>query len=374
MKVLSAPERVTLNLTNQCNLLCRYCAVSSTKNAPGDLSSENWISIIDELAQIKVFQLVISGGEPFLRQDLLAIIKHIARHSFRLAINTNATLIQENIAAYLRDYNRLNYIQVSLDGPDAASHDRIRGKGSFKRLVTGIKMLSHYDIPFYFFVVVHQKNHKHIEDIIQFAYDTGAYQVAFSPIVPQGSALKHLKDLWLSFEEGKAVEAELRRLKRLHPDLVGGTLMQGIEWMDEISEIAAEEEFDRESNYISSCGGSISECAIRPDGEVIPCDRLWEYGVGNMREESFQNIWLHGEGFKKFRQRYQRRIDSFSECRNCRYTGVCRGGCPATAFGLGKGVEGWDPLSCYQVFRGHKKNTIFSSRYYEAASNAWNRP
>ena len=190
------------------------------------------------------------------------------------------------------------------------------------------------------------------------------------PIVPQGNALKHLKELMLSFEEGKTVEAELRQLKRLHPNLVGGTLMQGIEWMDEISEIATEKELDGVSNYITSCGGSISECAIRPDGEVIPCDRLWEYGVGNVKEESFQKIWLHGEGFSKFRERYKQRIDSFAECCNCSYISVCRGGCPATSFGLGKGINGWDPLSCYQVFRGHKKNSIFNSRYYETASNA----
>lgn len=370
MKVISAPEKVTLNLTNRCNLQCQYCAVSSTKNAPGDLSFENWKSIIDELARIKVFQLVISGGEPFLRKDLLAILKHIAQYPFRIAINTNATLIQENIATHLGRSRRLNYVQVSLDGPDAACHDRIRGKGSFKQLLAGIRMLRRYDIPFYFFVVVHQKNRKRMGDIIRFAIDSGAYRVAFSPIVPQGSALSHLKELMLSFEEEKSVEAELRHLKRTNPQLVGGTLIQAFEWMDQISQIAAEEKPDREANCITSCGGSISECAIRPDGEVIPCDRLWEYTVGNVKEVSFQNIWMHGEGFKKFRERYQRRVDSFAECRNCRYTNVCRGGCPATAFGLGFGIDGWDPLSCYMVFRGRKENTIFSSGYYENASNA----
>ena len=330
---------------------------------------DSWKSIIDELARIKVFHLIISGGEPFLSKDLLAIVKHIIRHPFRLAINTNATLLNENIVTYLSRLSRLNYIQVSLDGPDATSHDQIRGKGSFEKLLSGIKMLRRHAIPFYFFVVVHRKNRKYMVDIIQFAKDNGAYQVAFSPIVPQGSALNHLKELMLSFEEGKVVDAELRQLKQSNPNLVGGTMMQGLEWMDQTSKISVHKESVSEPNYITSCGGSISECAIRPDGEVIPCDRLWEYGVGNVTKESFQYIWLHGEGFKKFRQRYQRRIDSFTECRGCRYTDVCRGGCPATAFGLGNGVEGWDPLSCYQVFRGRKKNTLFSSRYYEAASN-----
>lgn len=358
MKVLSAPEKVTLNLTNRCNLNCLYCAVSATKNAPGDLALEQWQSIIDELARIKVFHLAISGGEPFLCRSFLSILAHIHRHPFRVSINTNATRMDEKILSYLSCSKRLDYIQVSLDGPNAEVHDQIRGRGSFKKLVSGVDLLRSYDIPFYYYVVVHKRNHRHLGAIIHFCRSTGASQVAFSTLVPQGNALGHLNDLLLPYDNQKQVEDEMRRLQNRYPHFVGGTLMQAIDWMDEISGMAGSRSAAGGVNTITSCGGSISECAIRPDGGVIPCDRLWNYTVGNVKEDSLQFIWRHGQGFKKFRERYRRRIDSFAECRGCAYTDLCRGGCPATPYGLGKGIDGWDPLSCYRVFVGEKESTI----------------
>jgi SynChlorMet cassette radical SAM/SPASM protein ScmE len=358
MKVLSAPERITLNITNRCNLACRYCAVSSTKNAAGDLTLAEWTSVIDELARIKVFQLLISGGEPFLRDDFTDILKCITRHPVRIAVNTNGTRLRKDVLAHLAESGRLNYVQVSLDGPNAAVHDALRGSGSFAMLCKGIDRLQRYQIPFHFFVVVHRLNFRHLEEIVRFAQNCGAKRTAFSALLPQGSAIDHLNELMLTFKEKKQVEMDLRRLRRKYPRRVGGTLMQSIDWMDQISELDFEKQPPRQANRVTSCGGSVTECAIRPEGWVIPCDRLWEYTVGNVRDLPFQDIWLHSEGFRKFRERYQRRMDDFEECRGCVYTDVCKGGCPATAYGLGKGINAWDPLSCYQVFCGRKESTL----------------
>lgn len=192
MKLLSAPERVTLNITNRCNLTCRYCAVSGTKNAPGDLSLKQWVSVVDEMARIKVFQVVISGGEPFLRDDFLQILERIARYPMRIAINTNGTCMREDIIAFLVKTGRLNYIPVSLDGHNPTVHDRLRGKGSFDRLSAGVNLLQRHRIPFHFFVVVNRLNFQHLEKIVRFARQCGANQAAFSAMLPRGSGLNNM--------------------------------------------------------------------------------------------------------------------------------------------------------------------------------------
>jgi SynChlorMet cassette radical SAM/SPASM protein ScmE len=358
MKVFSAPQKVTLNITNRCNLNCLYCAVSSTKNAPGDLTLAEWKAVVDELALIKVFHLLISGGEPFVRSDFAAILKHILQLPFRISINTNGTRIDKDAVLLLAETNRLDNIQISLDGPNAKIHDYIRGHGSFGNIMQGIRLLQQYKIPFSFFVVVCRNNLKHLKQIVLFSKKVGAAQIAFCNLLPQGSAIKHFKDLNLSFGEQKEAEAELRRLKKSFPALVGGSLVQTIERMDAISGIPASEHTPEVANKITSCGGSISECSIRPEGWVIPCDRLWGYKVGNVKEDTFQSIWLHSEGFRNFRTRYSLRLDSFEECKNCLYTDVCKGGCPAMPYNLGKGIDGWDPLSCYKVFSGQKKISL----------------
>ncbi len=354
MKVFSAPQKVNLNITNRCNLNCVYCAVSATKNAPGDLSLDEWKAVVDELAQIKVFHLLISGGEPFIRPDFASILKYILQLPFRISINTNGTCMDEDAVLLLAETNRLDNIQISLDGHNAKIHDYIRGKGSFGKMMQGIQLLQQYEIPFSFFVVVCRNNFEHLKEIVLFSKKVGAAQIAFCNLLPQGSAIKHFKDLNLSFGEQKHAEAQLRRLKKSYPDLVGGSLVQTIEWMNAISRTPPTEQTPKIPNKITSCGGSISECSIRPEGWVIPCDRLWDCKVGNVREDSFQSIWLHSEGFRNFRMRYSRRLDSFEECKNCIYTGVCKGGCPAIPFNLGRGIDGWDPLSCYQVYSGQK--------------------
>jgi SynChlorMet cassette radical SAM/SPASM protein ScmE len=358
MNILSAPERVTLNITNRCNLACRYCAVAATKNAAGDLSLAQWVEVIDELARIKVFQILISGGEPFLREDFLEILRRIVSHPMRVAVNSNGTRLTEDVLAFLADSGRLNFIQVSLDGAEAAVHDVLRGQGAFAMLCKGIDRLVRHAIPFHFFVVVNRLNFRHLEEIVRFALDAGARQVAFSTLLPLGRALQDLDALMLSYAEQKQTEETLRRLRHKYPQAVGGTLVQTIEWMDGIANLTGEKTAPVQANRISSCGGSVSECAIRPEGWVIPCDRLWDYTVGNVRQSSFQDIWLHAEGFRKFRKRFAQRMDDFEECRGCLFTDICRGGCPATAYGLGRGINAWDPLSCYWVFAGRRHSTI----------------
>jgi SynChlorMet cassette radical SAM/SPASM protein ScmE len=334
--------------------------VSSTKNAPGDLSLEEWKDVIDELARIKVFNLLISGGEPFIRKDFPQIIQHILHYHFRISINTNGTLFNKEILSLLSGSCRMDDVQISLDGVEPDCHDMIRGKGSFEKMLNGAKQLRQWEIPFSFFVVVCKNNKNQIDKIVRFAEKVGASRISFSSLLPQGSALSHLDDLFLSFEEQKDVDARLRKLKEEYPQLVGGSLMDGIEMMDTISKQDISFDSSGRPQRITSCSGSVKECSIRPDGWVIPCDRLWDFTVGNVKEEPFQSIWLHSEGFRYFRKRYSRGMDFFKECKDCEYTNICRGGCPAVPFNMGRGIEGWDPLSCFKVFTGQKKSYLKS--------------
>jgi radical SAM protein with 4Fe4S-binding SPASM domain len=228
----------------------------------------------------------------------------------------------------------------------------------FDKLLNGIEILRSMNITFTFFVVVCRNNKDHLAEIVEFARSTGASQITFSSLLPQGGALDHLDDLFLTFEEEKRVVSEMRRLIKIYPELVGGSLVQGIRMMDRVSQIDLSELSSSFARRITSCGGSVTECSIRPEGWVIPCDRLWDYRVGNVKDETFQDIWLHSNGFRQFRMRYSRTMDSFAECQGCQYTPVCKGGCPAVPYNTGKGIEGWDPHSCYRVFTGEKESYI----------------
>lgn len=358
MKIPSAPHKVTLNITNRCNLECLYCGVSSSKNAPGDMRLEAWKKVINELAGLKVFNLVISGGEPFARPDFFDILKHILRYHFRVSINTNGTLLNDNVLSLVSESNRFDNIQVSLDGHNSAIHDFIRGQGTFQNTINGLKMLQRWNIPFRLFIVVNRNNKDYLEEIVGFSKHIAAAKVILSPLVPQGSALSHLDDLFLTLKEHQKVASKLRRLKEKYPKFIGGSFMQIIEENDRILKIPLDKKKPVNTNKITSCGGSVTECAIRPDGGVIPCDRLWDYIVGNVEQQSFKSIWLNSTELRKFRKRFSRYMDSFEECKGCRFVDECKGGCPAIPYNMGKGVDGWDPLSCFLVYMGKKKSYV----------------
>jgi sulfatase maturation enzyme AslB (radical SAM superfamily) len=120
------------NITYKCNLRCRHCHSSFGSPLENELTTEEIIAVIKESSQFEGCKLVISGGEPFCRDDIFQILE-AASDSFkgRVLVITNGTLIDDEKAKALADINVV--VQVSLEGPDEESNDAIRGKGVFKK-------------------------------------------------------------------------------------------------------------------------------------------------------------------------------------------------------------------------------------------------
>lgn len=127
---LDAPTIVGLDITSKCNLKCKHC-FQNERILHNELKEKEWIRVIHELRDMKVYQIYIMGGEPFLRSDIISILKEIKKYNMTLSINTNATLITTQTADELSRIldPRFDYIQVSLDGATKEINDSIRGKG-----------------------------------------------------------------------------------------------------------------------------------------------------------------------------------------------------------------------------------------------------
>ncbi|WP_192814699.1 radical SAM protein, partial [Treponema pedis] len=112
MENMKFPLQVGLNVTNKCNLKCVHC---SKKNKNEDML--NWKEIIDICKNKEVLNIYLTGGEPFLHNDILEIIKYIKEKKITLSILTNGILLTEhicrNLAALLN--NNTDYMQISID-------------------------------------------------------------------------------------------------------------------------------------------------------------------------------------------------------------------------------------------------------------------
>jgi len=142
--ITAAPLDVSLRLTSGCNLRCTICSLHCTTVGPDECSFEQWRRFLDALKQHGADVLTISGGEPLVNPDCVKIIVYAKKIGFRILLLTNGTLITNENAEVIG--KNCDQIRISIDGPDEATHDSIRGKGMFGKAVSALhKLVSHSD-------------------------------------------------------------------------------------------------------------------------------------------------------------------------------------------------------------------------------------
>ncbi|MCL6557236.1 MAG: mycofactocin radical SAM maturase [Firmicutes bacterium] len=332
---LSAPVNVTWEVTYRCNLSCRHClSAGTTANCRNDMALEQCKRFIDDLKRIKVFQVNIGGGEPFLRADILEILNYAHEKGIVTCVSTNGTLVDDSLAKRLSQMD-LIYIQVSLDGAKPETNDQIRGKGTFQRIIAGIELFNKYNFPnLSINTVVTRINFKEIIEI----YKLGKYfkaKTRLSRFRPSGGAKKIWKDYHLTREQ----TVELASFLSEYRDVLTG---------DSFFSITAE---DRKDLGLNMCGAAKMTCSVSPDGSVYPCAFLQEeyFYAGNILKESLGNIWHNSNVFNMLRGL------NIEACKNCSRFNICHGGCPAVAFFLKNELNCPDPECIYQIGLNEQK-------------------
>lgn len=138
----TGPIHAILIVTYRCNLRCRMCDLwrRPQKTRKKELSTKQFLAIINDLADLKTTGIGFTGGEPLLREDIFELISHANNKGLVTHLATNGTLLKQKEINLLFT-SGLSAISVSLDGPTAGIHDQVRGKGSFDKTVTNIKRL-----------------------------------------------------------------------------------------------------------------------------------------------------------------------------------------------------------------------------------------
>ncbi|MDD5565856.1 MAG: radical SAM protein [Candidatus Omnitrophica bacterium] len=150
--------RMQIDCTYRCNLKCVHCFQS--KRIDKELTFARWHEILIQLKEHGCLEIIFSGGEPFIREDFLEILMDASDMGFAIKINTNGTLLKENDVAQLRKV-RLTFIQVSLYGVLAATHDLLTAQqGTFEKVMQAIGWLEKHKVKFRiaFLVTKHNVN------------------------------------------------------------------------------------------------------------------------------------------------------------------------------------------------------------------------
>lgn len=332
------PHVVAWNLTRRCNLECAHCYISAGPwQALGDeLSTAECLQVLGQVLAVNSSpMLILTGGEPLVRDDLETIVERAATAGATVVLGTNGTLLTAERVASLKAAGLLG-VAVSVDSLESRYHDRFRhGDGALEMTLGAVETLRDARLDFIVQTTVTRGNRDELGTLAAWAAERGAvsFNVYFVVQTGRASGMEGLLP-----EENEEVLRELAGLEREYR----GRMMVRSKCQPAIMRVV--HETDPESpllNYETRCPCGVHYCRITPDGKVTPCP-FTPLEAGDLRQQDFASIWFDSPAFETLRT-----ATPGGKCGRCEYREVC-GGCRARAFAASGSLMAADEACAYE--------------------------
>lgn len=286
-KHMRAPHRMDLMISSMmkdnmwnCNQKCFHCYANTQEKAiVNELTTNEWKVVIDKLKDACIPQITFTGGEPTLREDLVELVEYSKYFVTRL--NTNGIKLTESLAKDLYEAS-LDSVQVTLYSSKKEIHNLLVGANRFDETVEGIKNALNANLNVSINTPICLLNKNYLQTI-KFAHKLGVKYFSCSGIIMTGNATtENAVNTYLSKQE--MLEILKEAVKYCNENYLEISFTSP-GWIDE-------EELKKLDLVVPSCGAAMSNMAIAPNGEVIPCQSwLSNNSLGNLLTESFKSIW-----------------------------------------------------------------------------------
>ena len=196
--------------TNRCNLRCAHCYQDAEEATDAELTTEEGMRLIDQIAEAGFKVMIFSGGEPLMRPDIYDLVAHAASKGLRPVFGTNGTLITPEVARRLKEAGACA-MGISVDSLDPAKHDRFRGReNAFELTCAGIEACKEAGLPFQLHTTVVDWNRDEVCAITDFAVERGAMAHYIFFLIPVGRG-KFIKETALEVEENERLLQDIMR-------------------------------------------------------------------------------------------------------------------------------------------------------------------
>ncbi len=321
---------VAWEITRQCNLSCVHCRASAEYGPyEGEFTTEQCRRLIDNIASFSKPVVILTGGEPYLRDDIFDIAAYGDKKGLRMVLATNGTVVTDDIAKRTRE-SGIKRVSISLDGSDEKSHDDFRGvPGAFAGSLRGIEAFKRVGVEFQVNTTITRLNHHQIQDILRLAISLGAAAHHIFLLVPTGRARDmadqeitredYEKTLHWFYEESFTSPIQLKATCAPHFYRIYHQRKKEMKDKSKMPQSPLH-------TMTRGCMGGSSFCFISHTGQVQPCGFL-EIDCGRIREKEFRDIWENSKVFNDLRdfRTYK------GKCGRCEFLKVC-GGCRARAY------------------------------------------
>ncbi len=317
-------DSVVWIFTSTCNLRCPHCYASRFSKYR-ELSLGEKLRLVDEMIDVGVEYVGLSGGEPLINRDLPHILRKLCEANIEVRIVTNATYMPQEVLSMISKYGI--HLYISVDGPKHI-HERLRGVGTFDKIIENVKKLKDLGIHFSTVMAVNKLNYKYVSDFVKLSMDLGADYAILIPVMPSGRA----KEYGLSIDA-----ASYTRVLRIIDRISDGYGYNISLWCTPYAPLIIK------SKYVSShfCR-SLDIVDMAPDGSLLICDIL-DLVLSNAHEKGFRRAleeYLTSDVIH-----YVVKPPKLPRvCVGCPIARYCRGGCFARAYIEFGDFNAGDPL------------------------------
>jgi AdoMet-dependent heme synthase len=356
-----SPFTVAWEVTRACGLACVHCrAEAQPRRDALELTTDEAFGVIDQVCEIGKPILVVTGGDPLMRDDVFAILQRASDKGLRVAFSPSATGKCTRTALEKARDAGISRIHISLDGPDAESHDRFRGvRGSFKRTMEILSDVQSLGIPLQVGTTVSRYSLDRLEEISRIVSESGAVMWSLFFLVPIGrgqasdmvSPEEHERVFSWLYDLGKTATYDVRTTAAMHyrraviqrrraeaaPSASGGGPPARFANVSGAG-------FSADAMGMSARGVNDGDgfAFIDHVGNVCPSGFL-QLPAGNIREQSLAEIYRESDLFRDLRDRTLLK----GRCGRCEYRQVC-GGSRGRAFALTGDYLESDPACGYE--------------------------
>lgn len=340
------PRTAVWELTMGCNMRCKHCGSRCSEPLQDELNMQEALDLCDQLKDIGLKIITLSGGEPTTRGDWSQIASRLVSNGIVTSMITNGWLVDDEFIENVKN-SGLKSVAISIDGLKD-THDYIRRKGSFEKSIQSISKMVDNGITASVITSINKKNINELKDMFDLFSKIGVYSWQLQMALPMGNFSDH--------DELMASPSDIKSIVDFAYDRMGTSpmivLADCIGYYSKKS-IELTEYFLQDNWSWNGCGAGKTVLGILHNGDIVGCTsvRNPELIAGNIRQKSLREIWDDDNSFAWNRKFESSDLDGF--CKECQYSQKCKGGCSNSRYCIsGK-------------FDSENKYCLYNSEYYK---------
>jgi Fe-coproporphyrin III synthase len=341
------------SITGGCNLRCLHCFMESPSARFGQLPLATMVRFVEQFARANVLEVTLTGGEPFLRQDILDIIVELAaRHLRPSCILTNGILITERHLGEIQRLGLAPQFQISFDGVGA--HDQMRGvPGAERATVLAIRRVRAAGFPVAVTTAISRLNLDSLNSTYELikTLDVKAWRME----------APHANGNWRGANSAATLEEQARALEPLAKRWVHDGQPFEIELCG-FFHASRGMMFPKLRDYQSAdfdCGACRHKANVLPDGTLVPCPRYvdtpLQQQMPNLLREDLRHAWRRSTCRALIDRRKSEVLAHNPECGDCKWFGQCGMGCRASGLTETGDPLAKDPICCELFKKGYRR-------------------